>query len=112
MADDRPRVAEAADRYTISTDGNVVGYTKFVDPDDRRRIFFHTEIGERYSDRGWAGTLVAEALAETRALGLKIVPVCPYVARYVREHHDFDDALLDVTPQDLELVRSLPHQQE
>ncbi|MFY7066617.1 GNAT family N-acetyltransferase [Nocardiopsis changdeensis] len=108
MADGRATVAEAADRYTISVDGEVVGFTKFVDADDRRRVFFHTEIDERFSGRGLAGTLVAEALAETRSLGLGIVPVCPYVARYVERHHEFDDALLEVTPDDLELVRALP----
>ncbi|MEU0492684.1 GNAT family N-acetyltransferase [Nocardiopsis sp. NPDC006139] len=108
MADGRATVAEAADRYTISVDGEVVGFTKFVDADDRRRIFFHTEIDERFSGRGLAGTLVAEALAETRSLGLGIVPVCPYVARYVERHREFDDALLEVTPDDLELVRALP----
>lgn len=109
MTDEKATVAEAADRYTISVDGDLAGFTKFVDADDRRRIFYHTEIDERFSGRGLAGTLVAEALAETRSLGLGIVPVCPYVARYVERHHDFDDALLKVTPDDLEIVSSLPH---
>lgn len=102
-------MAEAADRYKISVDGELAGFTQYVDADDRRRIFFHTVIDERFSGRGLAGTLVSRALEETRSLGLGIVPVCPYVARYVKSHHDFDDALLEVTPQDLEIVRSLPH---
>ncbi|CAL9567328.1 hypothetical protein SUDANB121_04785 [Nocardiopsis dassonvillei] len=109
MTDNKAKVAEAADRYTISVDGEMAGFTQFVDAGDRRRIFFHTEIDERFSGRGLAGTLVSQALAETRSLGLGIVPVCPYVAGYVERHHDFDDVLLKVTPQDLEVVRSLPH---
>lgn len=34
-----------------------------------------------------------------RALGLRIVPVCPYVAKYLTKHHDFDDITDPVTPE-------------
>ena len=63
-------------------------------------------VEERFAGRGLAGQLVSAALADTRAVGKRIVPVCPYVAKYVKSHHDFDDIVDRVTPQALAAVRA------
>lgn len=47
---------------------------------------------------------MAYALADTRTAGLRIVPVCPYVAKYVQTHHEVDDLLDPVTPAALAAV--------
>jgi predicted GNAT family acetyltransferase len=49
--------------------------------------------------------LIAEALAATRADGLRIVAVCPMVAGYVKKHPEFDDIVDRPTP---EILESLP----
>ena len=40
-----------------------------------------------------ATILIAEALQQTRDAGLRIVPVCPMVAAYVKKHHELDDVV-------------------
>ncbi|MFE1078633.1 GNAT family N-acetyltransferase [Nocardiopsis alba] len=105
MTDAQPTVADAGDRYTITDGGEVAGFTRYVDAGNRR-IFFHTEIEDRFAGRGLARTLVERALDHTRGLGMRIVPACPYVHGYVDRHHDFDDALEPVTPEILEIVRT------
>ena len=43
-------------------------------------------INEEYGGRGLAGKLAAQALDETVAAGLTIVPVCPYIKKYLGKH--------------------------
>lgn len=99
------RQNEAAHRYEVFVDGNLAGLTAYTDADGRR-IFFHTEVDDAYAGQGLAAALVSRALAETKAAGLRIVPVCPYVAKYVTRHHDVDDVLDPVTPEALQAVRA------
>ncbi|ACQ81717.1 acetyltransferase [Beutenbergia cavernae DSM 12333] len=79
-------------RFEIRLGSETVGFTAYV-PDGDRLVFVHTEIDERHEGQGLAGELVREALDDVRAAGRRIVAVCPYVARYVRRHHDWDDLL-------------------
>lgn len=97
--------APELNRYEVSVDGELAGFTAYLDRDEQR-IFYHTEIDKEFSGRGLAGVLVARALADSKAAGRRIVPVCPYVARWVKEHHDVDDVLDPVTKEALAAVRS------
>jgi uncharacterized protein len=85
-------VAREDGRFTIAVDGKTVGLTAFADRDGQR-VFYHTEVDDAFGGRGLASLVIAEALAATRAEGLRIVPVCPTVAAYVRKHHEFDDVV-------------------
>lgn len=92
--------AAAQRRFEIAVDGERAGYAEYLDHDGQR-IFYHTEVDERFSGRGLAGTLVSRALDETRGAGLRIVAVCPYVAAYVKKHHEWDEVLDPATPETL-----------
>ena len=76
------------DRFEISVDGTRAGLTQFVDTDGQR-IFFHTELGDEYAGQGLGGELVARALDATRETGLRVVPVCPYVKRFLGKHEEY-----------------------
>lgn len=97
-------VAEA-NHYEITVAGEHAGLKAYVDAGDQR-IFYHTEIDDKFGGRGLAGVLVSAALTDARAAGKRIVPVCPYVAKYVKTHHDFDDILDPVTPDALAAVEA------
>ncbi len=88
----------SADRneFTIAVDGQQVGLVAFVDRGEQR-IFHHTEVAEAYEGRGLATILVAEALAQTRDAGRRIVAVCPLVAGFVDKHPEFGSAVDPVT---------------
>jgi predicted GNAT family acetyltransferase len=85
-------VAEEADRFTISLEGNVVGLTAYLERGEQR-VFFHTEVDEAVGGRGLATVLIGEALTQTKAQGWRIVPVCPTVIAYVRQHPEFSDVV-------------------
>lgn len=84
-------------RYEIRVGDAIAGFTQFVDSDDQR-IFFHTEIEERFAGRGLAATLIRSALDDTIASGKRIVPICPFVAGFLDRHDEFADHVDPVTP--------------
>lgn len=94
-----------ARQYEITVDGEHAGLIDYVDTEGQR-ILYHTEIDDKFGGQGLAGTLVEQALADTRAAGKRIVPVCPYIAKYVKRHHDYDDILDPVTPDALAAVKA------
>jgi len=96
MSEDTPEVtvsrATEHDRYEITVDGQAAGLAAYVDR-GKQRIFHHTEIGDDFGGRGLGSVLIGRALAETREAGMRIVPVCPFVAKYLEKHHEMDDVV-------------------
>lgn len=91
-------------RYEILVEGERAGLTAFRDRGGQR-VFYHTEIDDAYAGRGLAAQLVGQALADVRAQGKRIVPVCPYVAKYLTKHGEFADITDPVTPDVLGWLR-------
>ncbi|MBV9089039.1 MAG: N-acetyltransferase [Mycobacteriaceae bacterium] len=85
-------VHPADDRFTISVDGKTVGSVYFADRDPTR-VFYHSEVDDDYEGRGLATILVGEVVRATGAAGLRIVPVCGVVARYLDKHPEFSDVV-------------------
>ncbi|WP_264001626.1 GNAT family N-acetyltransferase [Mycolicibacterium gadium] len=83
-------VTAGKDHFTITVEGEQVGVADFVDHDGQR-IFHHTEVEDAFEGRGLASIMVGEALTATRDAGLRIVAVCPMVAKYIEKHSEFDD---------------------
>jgi uncharacterized protein len=60
-------------------------------------VLVHTDVDPAFEGDGLGSRLVAGALADLRSRGLKLVPLCPFVAGYLRRH-----------PEDRDLVVSDP----
>ena len=78
-------------RYEIRDGDELAGFTQYRLPDDVHVDFVHTEVDDKYAGQGLAGGVVEFALADVRAQGKRIIPHCPYVARWLTKHHDYDD---------------------
>lgn len=105
MADETsPSITREAgpDRFQIAVDGDPAGLLRFVDDDAGRRIMFHTEVSDDHAGEGLGGHLVTAALDRTREEGLRVVPVCPYVKRFVERHAEYADLVDPVTPDALQ----------
>ncbi|WP_406486534.1 GNAT family N-acetyltransferase [Streptomyces sp. NBC_01563] len=92
---------DARHRYMIQVDGATAGFTVYRDRDGQR-VFYHTEIDDAFAGQGLASILVTEALNDVRESGMRIVPVCPYVAKYLKKHDEFADITDPVTPEILQ----------
>ena len=96
-------VTQESDRFSISVNGQKVGFVEFADRDGQR-VFTHTEVLDEFGGRGLATILVDDALTESRDAGLRIVAVCPMVANYVEKHAELSDV---VDPVDGDIKRWL-----
>ncbi len=77
-------------RYDIVVDGNVGGFAQYARRGNRI-IFVHTEVDDAYEGQGLGSKLVQGALDDARARGLSVVPLCPFVERYIQRHPEYDD---------------------
>ena len=93
---ERIEVADAPERerYEISIDGKVVGFTAYrVRPG--LIAFVHTEVDERLQGRGLADRLIRFALQDARARGLAVLPFCPFVNAFIERHREFEELVPD-----------------
>ncbi|AOR36497.1 GNAT family N-acetyltransferase [Streptomyces fodineus] len=88
---------DAEHRYEILVDGKRAGLTAYLDR-GAQRVFYHTEVDDAFAGQGLASRLVQEALTDVRQAGKRIVPVCPYVAKFLEKHEEFADITDPVTP--------------
>ena len=99
----------ARQRFEVLTGGNVIGKTVYKEYDaggSPQRIFYHTVINEEYGGQGLAGKLAKAALGETVGEGRAIVPVCPFIKKYLRKHPDYAAATVATTPAHLEFLNA------
>lgn len=71
-------------RYEILQGDTVAGYTEFIVDRKGRLVFPHTLVDPAFSGQGLAKILVSRALADVAARGETVVPVCPYVVKFLR----------------------------
>lgn len=76
---------DEASRYEIRSDDVLAGFAEFDTRPGAIR-FLHTEIDPAFQGQGLAGKLAAAALADVASTGDAIVPLCPYIAKYLQTH--------------------------
>jgi predicted GNAT family acetyltransferase len=81
----------AEQRFELEADGftAVAAYHRHGD----HITFTHTEVPAELAGRGIGSRLVKGALAQVRAEGLKVKPVCPFVRAYIGKHPEEQDLL-------------------
>jgi predicted GNAT family acetyltransferase len=95
------------ERFEVLVAGNVIGkaaYKMYDAGDAPQRIFYHTVINEEYGGQGLAGQLATVALNETVAAGISIVPVCPYIKKFLTKHRQYAGSTTATTPAHLEFL--------
>jgi predicted GNAT family acetyltransferase len=89
-ADVQVRDNPARSRYEIAVSGQLAGFTQYV-PRGELVDFVHTEIDEQYEGHGLASELIRQALDDARRRGWRIAASCPFVAKFIAEHRDYQD---------------------
>jgi uncharacterized protein len=87
----------AEDRYEARVDGTVAG-SAFYHRTPGRIVFLHTEVDPAYEGHGVGSRLAQVALDNVRARGLRVVARCPFFARYIRHHPEYQDLLSSRLP--------------
>ena len=80
-------------RYTLWLDGDTVGLADYRVSGPRLH-FTHTEVNPARRNQGLAGILIEQALDDARTrTDLTVIPDCPYVARWIDGHAEYQDLL-------------------
>ncbi len=74
-----------ASRYEIRTGDVLAGFAEYDRKHGQIR-FTHTEVDPAFQGQGLAGRLAEAALTDAAATGDPIVPLCPYIAKYLGTH--------------------------
>ena len=82
---------EAQSRFELE-DESVTAFIDYTRSGDTITLV-HTEVPEALEGRGVGTRLVRFALAYIKDNGLKVVPRCPFVVRYLKRHPEESQAL-------------------
>src|SRR5262245_53093729 len=77
-------------RYEALADGKLLGEIRYRWASDRI-VLVHTEVEPSAEGTGVGSELVKGALDDIRARGLHVVPLCPFIAAYMRRHPEYAD---------------------
>lgn len=78
-------------RFELDVDGHIAFVHYRVEPGTITLV--HTEVPPALGGRGVGSTLARKVLEEVRALGLKVVVKCPFIAAFMGKHSEFNDLL-------------------
>ena len=83
-----PRVVDNAEelRYELRLGDELAGEIRYIRDDDGKVVLVHTDIEPKLEGQGLGGVLVQGALDDLRERGIEYVPLCPFVAAYLRRH--------------------------
>jgi predicted GNAT family acetyltransferase len=79
-------------RYEVLADDRLVGLIRYR-KEPGLVVLVHTEVDLDLEHTGVGSELVRGALADIRARGLRVVPHCNFIARYIRDHPEEADLL-------------------
>ena len=77
-------------RYVVEIDGENIGLAVYHLRNDRH-IFVHTEVAPGHEGEGVGSNLARFALDDVRAAGGTVVPICPFIAAWVKRHPEYQD---------------------
>jgi hypothetical protein len=90
---DTVREDSTRQRYELET-GDGLAFIDYL-RDGGKVIMSHAEVPVALRGGGIGSALVRGALALVRERGEKVVPLCPFVAQYMRRHPETLDLLAD-----------------
>jgi len=83
---------DALHRYELHVGGRLAVQSRYLDKPGHVD-FIHTETAEEFQGQGLAKVLAHFALDDVVASGKRIIPHCPFVARYLRKHDGYNQCI-------------------
>ena len=84
---------DAGYRFELLVDGEVAGLAAY-----RVRegvvVVTHSEVDRRFRGQGLGNELAQRTLDLIRSRGERVEPLCPFFARYVSDHPEYDDIVV------------------
>lgn len=92
----RPKleIRDNPEKHRFETDfgDGSIAFAEYRLPDGKI-VFTHTEVPPTHEGQGIGTALIRFALAAARERDLKVVPICPFFAAYMKKHEEVQDLL-------------------
>jgi predicted GNAT family acetyltransferase len=90
---DRPFILnEAKKRFELEVDGHIA-FIECILTNDNVMFLTHTEVPTILGGKGVGGRIVENALNYIKEHGYTLAPLCPFVAKYLRIHPEWQTLL-------------------
>lgn len=83
----------ALSRYELDVGGEIA--VAVYQMRDGQRVFTHTEVPKSLSGQGVGSALARGALDDARARGMTVVPLCSFIAGYIKRHPEYQDLVAE-----------------
>jgi predicted GNAT family acetyltransferase len=77
----RDESGELAAVMTYQVTGAIIAYT-------------HTAVEPAFEGKGVGSLIVRSVMDDARARGRTVVPICPFLVKWLGRHHDYDDIVV------------------
>jgi predicted GNAT family acetyltransferase len=79
-------------RFEIDLGDGSVAYAAYM-LSPSKITFTHTEVPEEHEGHGLGTLLIRTALASARERALRVIPLCPFFAAYMKKHVEEQDLI-------------------
>ena len=79
-------------RYLVTIDGHTAEMT-YSKAGATRLIIDHTGVPDALRGKGAGQAMVQRAVEDARAVGIKIIPLCPFAKAQIEKHPEWQDVL-------------------
>lgn len=86
----------ARSRYELAID-DAVAIVEYRTRDGALALT-HTEVPDSLGGRGVGSALARGVLEDIRARGLRVVPLCPFIASYIQRHPEYAGLVAEPAP--------------
>jgi predicted GNAT family acetyltransferase len=80
----------AAHRFELHVGGQLAAYAEY-NLLEGAILFTHTEVLPAYEGSGHGSRIAKYVLDQVRERGLRAIPVCQFIAGYIRRHPEYRD---------------------
>ena len=80
-----------AGRFEVEREGNLAVLEYLLQ--EGKIVFIHTGVPSALEGQGIGSRLARAGLDHARAQGLKVVPLCSFIAAYIQKHPEYQDLL-------------------
>ena len=84
----------AEHQFELLADGAPAGLAAYR-VRDGVTVITHSEVDPAFRGRGLGSELARLTLDQLRESQARVITACPFFAKYVSQHHDWDDILVD-----------------
>ncbi len=85
---------EEKNRFELIVEGHL-GRIEYIINKTGLIFLTHTEVARKLEGKGVASKMVKEALQYIQEHDLKLAPLCPYVAGYLKKHPEYQSLLAE-----------------